>query len=145
MVDYPEYSGVMKDWPQVAAVEGTIETLRKFSSSYNCYLATNARDSSKEDICEALERVGLNVYLKDIFCFQALGFSKPDARFYQAIAQKLDINISDLLMVGDDLQKDVQGALDAGANAVWFNPEGKPVEGYLSVKSFHELSDVLTG
>ena len=140
MVDYPEYTGAMKDWPEVTVVDGVIDTLRILSVHVDCYLATNAKDSSKNDIRRALKRGGLDSYLKDIFCFQSLGYSKPESQFYCAISRELGLAESELFMVGDDLQNDVQGALDVGMNAVWFNPHGKSVDGYTCVRSFNELS-----
>ena len=45
---------------------------------------------------------------------QPLVFGKPDARFFQAAAEKLGLGAADLLMIGDDISADIGGAQAAG-------------------------------
>lgn len=56
-----------------------------------------------------------------IFFSAEIGFSKPDADFFRAIQQRLDLPPQDLLMVGDHPVNDFQGARAAGWNAVLVN------------------------
>jgi HAD superfamily hydrolase (TIGR01509 family) len=50
-----------------------------------------------------------------------LGIDKPDARIFQHACRVLGVEPSELLHVGDAWEADVQGALGAGASAVWFD------------------------
>jgi len=43
-----------------------------------------------------------------------LVFGKPDANFFQAAAEKLGLPPQEVLMVGDDIEADVRGAMAAG-------------------------------
>ncbi len=52
---------------------------------------------------------------------------KPYADMFIAAAQKLNLSPCEILHIGDSLKSDVQGALNAGCSAVWFNPEHKPL------------------
>jgi putative hydrolase of the HAD superfamily len=48
--------------------------------------------------------------------------SKPDVALFQQAAKQLNIQVKDLLHVGDHLMTDVYGAQNNHAQAVWFNP-----------------------
>ena len=50
-----------------------------------------------------------------------LGIDKPDPRIFQHACAALGVEPSALLHVGDAWEADVQGALNAGASAVWFD------------------------
>jgi putative hydrolase of the HAD superfamily len=52
-----------------------------------------------------------------VFCSSEIGFCKPDIRFFQAIATRMRCHSSRLLMIGDDPELDVSGAIAAGWQA----------------------------
>ena len=58
---------------------------------------------------------------QQVFVSSQVGFSKPDPRFFAAIAAQLGVSLSQILLVGDDWLADVQGAHAAGWQAVWLN------------------------
>jgi putative hydrolase of the HAD superfamily len=113
------------------------------SSIARYHLATNARDSTAVEIRIALERVGLSRYITNVFCYREVGAEKPSRAFYSRILEILDCEPQEVLMVGDDLQKDVVGAMDCGIQAILYNPTGAAVpRGIRAVKS---LLDLLPG
>jgi HAD superfamily hydrolase (TIGR01549 family) len=54
-----------------------------------------------------------------------LGLEKPDAAIFRWTATRLGVAASELVHVGDSWAADVEGALDIGAQAIWF-VEGAP-------------------
>ncbi len=50
MVDFPDQKGRMCDWDEVQAVYGAHEILENLSREHLIYVATNAADSSENDI-----------------------------------------------------------------------------------------------
>ena len=121
MVDFPDAQGKMCDWERVKVVECAREILCELSKTHQLYVATNALDSSEQDIIKAFERVGLTRYLSGYFCKATLGLSKYDSDFYPGIISKLGVEPQDITMVGDTLEKDIYPALEAGLQAVWLN------------------------
>ncbi len=121
MKDFPYETGKMKSWQQVEAMPNAEFLLKELSKKRNCYIATNAIDSEKEDIIEALKRVGLNSYLKDIFCYKEIGYLKPSKAFFDIIISKLNIQKEEALMIGDDLEKDAKGAQDCGIESILYD------------------------
>ena len=127
MVDIPNQTGPMCDWPNVRPVEGAKACLKRLSQYAQCHLATNAEDSTETQIRLALKRAGLSEYIQNIFCRENLGIGKTDPSYYQKITDKLNVNPEHITMVGDSLERDVHPALNVGLKALWFNPHDKQV------------------
>jgi putative hydrolase of the HAD superfamily len=127
MVDIPNQTGPMCDWPKVQIVDGAKACLQRLSQHAQCHLATNAEDSTESQIRLALKRAGLSEHINHIFCRENLGVGKTDVSYYQKITDKLNVNPDQLTMVGDSLERDVHQALKAGIKAVWFNPSNVDV------------------
>lgn len=71
-----------------------------------------------------LNRMGLGHYFQAGLSAQTFGVGKPDARFFHAAAQAVDVKPHEVLHIGDDAALDVVGALRAGMQAVWINRPG---------------------
>ena len=144
MVDFPDAQGKMCDWKTVEEVSGAQALLTQLSEHHNIYIATNAADSSTDDIISAFERVGLSQYIDGYFCKASIGLSKYDSGFYPAIIAKLGIEPQDVTMIGDTPEKDIYPALEAGLQAIWFNAEVKVFEpNYANVVQVQSLSQLL--
>jgi putative hydrolase of the HAD superfamily len=122
MVDIPNQTGPMCDWPEIKVVDGASECLAALSYFANCHLATNALNSNESEIKAAFSRAGLNQYIDTIFCADSIGFSKPEPEYFQFILARLDVPKSNIVLIGDSLEKDIQGALKMGIDAIWYNP-----------------------
>ncbi len=55
--------------------------------------------------------------------------SKPQGDLFIEAARRLNIEVADILHVGDHLISDVYGAQNNGAQAVWFNPNRQSLNG----------------
>ncbi|CAH0533383.1 hypothetical protein VST7929_01249 [Vibrio stylophorae] len=126
MKDDTSQSLPMKDWPSVQAVEGAKEVLSKLSVSTVIYVATGSTKATPEDMKAAFERVDLAQYIRGYFCPQLTGYSKDSPEYYRAIAKTLEVDCQQLMMIGDNYQKDILPSRSAGLEAVWFNDQGLP-------------------
>ncbi len=127
MAVLPGQSGPMCNWPIVQLMPNALEALEQLSKSAPCHLATNARDSQPEQIRTALQRVGLDAYISRIYCLNSVGHPRPSPSFFEFIQQDLQCELSELIMVGDDLEGDIMGVLKCGLQAVWYNPKAAVV------------------
>ena len=88
----------------------------------------------------------LERWLDRVYCYRRIGHPKPSAAFFESVLRDLGLAAQRVVMVGDDYDKDVQGARQAGLRAVWLNrrtgerPEG---EGVRTILELGELPDVL--
>lgn len=122
--DFSE-QGPMHLWKKVELCPNARPMLETLSRCHDLYLATNAEDSDEADIRKALNRAGIGIYIKGIFCFRTLGVKKPSPEFFTAVVRKLGCSPSDLTMVGDDPEKDTLWALQNGARAVLYDPAAR--------------------
>lgn len=65
-----------------------------------------------------LDRTGLAGHLDVVVASDDLPAGKPDPRAYVATCEILGVTPGDVLMVGNDVEKDYQGPVDAGLDAV---------------------------
>jgi len=95
------------------------------SEGYHLHAATNGAAVTQR---KRLAGADLLSFFDGIFISEELGYEKPDERFFQHIFHDLKtINKKDYLMVGDSLTSDIQGAVNAGIDSVWFNLRKAPV------------------
>jgi FMN phosphatase YigB (HAD superfamily)/membrane-associated phospholipid phosphatase len=127
MVDDGKWAGPMAAWPEVSAMDGAQDSLRRLRPYYRLIVATNADDSGERDVLAALSRVGLDGLVDGVVSSRDVGVRKPDALFYRAALLRagragLPLAPSRAVMVGDSWPNDVAGARAAGLRAVWLNP-----------------------
>lgn len=90
-----------------------------------------------------LARVGLDGLFAGSFSASRFGIGKPDARIFHAACAHLAVAPADVLHVGDDLMLDVNGALDAGLQAVWLRRDPPPDEGLPALAApYHVFADL---
>lgn len=141
MVDFENQSGHMKDWPNVEEVRGAQVALKKLSKLSNLYVATGSQGTSEALMKSAFLRTSLNTYLCGYFCPDNVGYEKPSPEFYREIAKKINCNIKDITMVGDNLDRDILPALAVGMSAIWFNPNGQNnLHNVTQIKCLSELN-----
>lgn len=140
MVDFPQFRGKMCDWPTVEAIEGAQQTLAHLSVHNTIYIATGADDSSELDIKTAFKRAKLDQYISGYFCKHNLGVGKSSPEFFGKILTLLSLPASSVTMVGDNIAKDIIPALKEGIEAVWFNPQSKPLTDHKTMtSSVHQI------
>ncbi|HUG92641.1 MAG TPA: HAD-IA family hydrolase [Planctomycetaceae bacterium] len=115
------------------------ETLRTLSSR-GCRLAVISNyDDRLNAICDGLPEfrpIELRVISSHVGC------RKPSARFYAALASAAGSRPDELLVVGDDLVNDVEGARAAGLHALLLDRSAGPVRKTAGViSSLRELLD----
>ncbi|WP_439242189.1 HAD-IA family hydrolase [Lonepinella sp. BR2474] len=72
------------------------------------------------------ERIGLNQF-ELVLTAGVQGRAKPEPELFQQTAQHFGIKPSEILHVGDNLDTDVKGAIQAGCQAMWLNLSGKGI------------------
>lgn len=141
MVDQPDNQVPMSDWEEVCEVQGASKLLAILSKNSHCHLASNSSSTNELQIRKALTRAGLNQYIENIYCYRTLGLKKPSQEFYDYILRDLGTSKSEVVMIGDGLEKDVIGALANGIQAIWYNPNNVPVpENVLAIESLLDLT-----
>ena len=125
-------------------VDGAIDLLKYLSQKYMVCAASNAMLNQQ---INRLKISGIIPYLSKIFNSEEIGVRKPDAKFFEACIRGLSpIKKEEIIMVGDSLSADIEGAENFGIPAVWFNKDGKEYKGernFITVTSLCQIKNIL--
>ena len=92
-----------------------------------------------------LEALGLVERFEVVVTTDTLGFGKPDPRVYREACRQVGAHPGDVVCVGDSLEWDVLGALDAGLRAIWLDRAGVGTDHPVAtVRGLTEVADALT-
>ncbi len=143
---FPDQTGPMKNWSKLEVIPHVPETLSVLHSEWNIAVATNAEDSTEDDIREVLTKANILDFIDKIFCYRTIGHKKPSQEFFWYVLHDLNVKSDQVIMVGDDYQADVYGAQKNGIRAIWYNFSHATVANNLSliqINDFRELPDIL--
>jgi putative hydrolase of the HAD superfamily len=86
----------------------------------------------------------IDTYFKTITNSEMAGVKKPNPMIFQHALDLAQAQKEESIMIGDCLEADVQGALDFGIEALFFNPnkENKP-ENIIDINHLLELKNYL--
>ena len=95
-----------------------------------------------------LQKSGLAPLFSHVFVSESVGAQKPLPAFFDAVLNAIDeTDKSKVLVIGDSLGSDIQGAANAGLDSVWYNPQGAANDRGLPVtfeaKTFGEIEAFL--
>ena len=99
-------------------VDGALEMLEYLRSKG--YILSIISNGFVEVQYTKLRRSGLLPYFSNVFLSEEVGYQKPDVRFFQTVLERLKARPTECLVIGDNLQTDIQGAENANINAVLY-------------------------
>jgi len=68
-----------------------------------------------------LENLDLLKYVDVVITSEEVGIEKPSIKMFNAILQKMKLHPYEVIMIGDNYEKDVKGALNASILSYWFH------------------------
>ncbi len=115
------------------------------TGGYDLVLITNGVARTQ---LRRLEKSGLAPLFSHVFVSEAVGAQKPLKAYFDAVLESVaERDPAKLLVIGDSLGSDMQGAANAGLDCVWFNPKGAPNDRGLPVtreaKTYEEIEAFL--
>ncbi len=126
-------------------VQALIEVLHK--QGKQLAILTNGQENHQT---MKIKQLGLSKWfpIENIFISETIGHAKPKREIFDFVEKKLKLNQSKTVYVGDNFEKDIIGAKQAGWKAIWMNhrnrvlPHDTSDQPDLEVKSAKELLDV---
>ncbi len=70
-----------------------------------------------------LSDTGLGKYVDEVVLSSDLGINKPDKRIFDFALQKMKVEKSECIMIGDSWCSDICGASNADIKSIWYNPK----------------------
>lgn len=126
-----------------AGVQDLLDTLTE--RGYEIYGATNGITFIQTG---RLAQSGIAPYFNQMFISEQLHIQKPDALFYEKIAEQIPgFRKEEAVMIGDSLTADVAGGNNAGIATIWYNPaklaNETSAQPTFEVASYGELLEIL--
>jgi putative hydrolase of the HAD superfamily len=118
---------------------GAIEVLAYLHRKYQLHLISNG---FKETQAIKMTKCNLNQYFTHIIISEDVGANKPEKAIFEHALNQAHAKKHESIMIGDSLEADVYGALNAGIDAIFFNPlkAEKPKD---IAKQVHHLEELL--
>jgi YjjG family noncanonical pyrimidine nucleotidase len=105
--------------------DGTIEVLEYLEKKYTLHIITNGFADVQY---KKINNSNLGGFFKTITNSEMAGVKKPNPIIFEYALNSAKANKENSIMIGDCLEADVQGALDAGLDAIFFNDKKIKVE-----------------
>jgi putative hydrolase of the HAD superfamily len=118
------------------------EVLTYLKEKYTLHIITNGFEEAQHIKLKAAD---LTKYFSEIIISEHTGYKKPDIKIFEYAVTLANTSADRCLMVGDGLEVDIIGAIDAGWSAVFFNPGKKEHKQSLvyEIESLDELRAIL--
>lgn len=97
---------------------GAVELLQALKPHCTLVLATNGVADIQR---RRLKDNPVAPYLDAVFISEEMGIGKPAKSYFDRILTALNADPAATVMVGDDLNSDIQGAINAGLDSIWFS------------------------
>ena len=98
---------------RVELYEEVAESLLLLQKRYRLFTASNGNAD--------LSRIGIAHWFERSIHAREVGVLKPAAAVFHKVVEATDLQLHEVLYVGDDPEADIQGARLAGMRAVWIN------------------------
>jgi putative hydrolase of the HAD superfamily len=117
--------------------DGAIEILDYLSPKYKLHIITNGFNEVQY---KKLENSGLSTYFDKIITSEDAGVKKPNPIIFNFALKKAAATSKESIMIGDNYEADVMGAINNGIDAIYFNVKKEPVSH--TIKSINSLLQI---
>ena len=100
--------------------EHTFEILDYLHPNYKMHIITNGFNEVQ---FKKIENSGLSKYFNKIITSEEAGVKKPNPKVFEYALEKANTNASSSIMIGDNIEADIEGAINCGIRAIHYNSE----------------------
>jgi putative hydrolase of the HAD superfamily len=129
--------------PQKAhLIEGAVEVLEYLLPNYELHIISNGWQDIQVNKMKSSE---IHHYFGEVITNELAGTRKPNRRIFDYAIEITNANIAESLMIGDNYEADILGAINANMDTVFYNPDGIPTteKPTFDIKKLIELKDIL--
>lgn len=100
-------------------IEGSHEILQYLNQKYSMHMITNGFEEVQH---VKMRECGLTPFFGEVVTSEMAGVKKPEQKIFDTALDLTGANADQSVYIGDDLLVDCMGAVNAGWNAIYFNP-----------------------
>jgi DNA polymerase len=103
-------------------IKGVKSTLRELKRrKLKLVIVSNTYTSDRVELKGAMKRMGIDRFFEEVITSVDIGFSKPHKRIFRVALEAVKLKPSEVVMVGNRIEKDVVGGNKMGMTTVWFH------------------------
>lgn len=123
-------------------IEGAIEVLDFFAPNYELHIISNGWQDVQ---AKKINSSKIGHYFKEVITNERAEARKPDKRIFDYAIQVTNARLSESIMIGDNFEADILGAINARMASVFYNPDSfvatqRPT---FEIKKLVELKEIL--
>ncbi len=118
------------------------DALNYLKENYKLYIISNGFSEVQQ---RKIELCGIKDYFTRVFISDLMGIHKPNRDFFDYMIKSSNAKKNECLVIGDNLEADIEGAQNAGIDAIFYNSRAivHDKEGLIEISSLSELIDML--
>lgn len=127
-------------------IDGAYELIESLSQQFDMAIITNGIADVQYP---RIEESKISEYFKNkIYISEEIGYPKPDKRYFQKVcADFKEINLNEILIIGNSLYSDIKGGNNFGIDACWLNHDqitnDTDITTQFEIRNLVELNDIL--
>lgn len=90
---------------------------------------------------DKIKKMGWTHYFKSIILSEEIGVQKPNPLIFKSALKSSQMDVSEVIYIGDSYETDISGAKNSGWKSIYFNPNGLNSEDS-TVTTIVELNDL---
>ncbi|WP_397362031.1 YjjG family noncanonical pyrimidine nucleotidase [Olleya sp. R77988] len=98
--------------------DGTFDLLEYLKPNYKLHIITNGFEEAQHN---KMKKSNLLHYFETVTNSEMVGVKKPDPKIFNFALDLAKANTNNSIMIGDNYEADIQGALNIGLDAICFN------------------------
>ncbi len=117
--------------------EGTFDILKHLKQKYQLHIITNGFDEAQQ---KKMDNANISQYFTTITNSEIAGVKKPNPIIFNYALDMAKAKPHESIMIGDNIEADIFGALDVGFDAILFNYHKVQAEAH--IKQVNSLLDL---
>ncbi|SFR54201.1 putative hydrolase of the HAD superfamily [Robiginitalea myxolifaciens] len=106
---------------------GAQDILDYLAPRYRLHIITNGFEEVQH---RKLSNSGISEYFAVVMSSEAAGVKKPHPKIFNTALERANVPPEQSLMIGDSLEADIQGALKAGLQTLFYMPPGEEISDF---------------
>ncbi|WP_298896669.1 YjjG family noncanonical pyrimidine nucleotidase [uncultured Psychroserpens sp.] len=121
--------------------DGTVDILEHLQSDYHLHIITNGFEEAQQ---RKMDNANISQYFKTITNSERAGVKKPNPIIFNHALDLAEAKPNESLMIGDNYEADILGAMDVGLDVILFNYHDYNAEDHIKqVKRLEDLKKYL--
>lgn len=123
-------------------IDGAVEILDYLLPKYELHIISNGWQDIQVNKMKSSE---IHHYFGEIITNELAGTRKPDRRIFDYAIEVTKADLVESLMIGDNYEADILGAISANMDSVFYNPDDIPTgqKPTFDIKKLIELKEIL--